>query len=348
MKTFSHLAASLATFALVSLGNAKELQTDDLKEGLILREYARHAKQKDKQSVHLSSEKFGKPVGVVRVLDSVSPFRWDLNRNSVAEGYLHIEKSGAYEFQTDSFYDRNELFLNGEVVCGFSDGTGTIASVQLKKGLVPIRFVGFVETRGSAQVKWRPPGQAELTGIPTGSLKSKKGPWHVVVKASAGKGAGRSSHEVRVVAKDFVVEVYRNGVRISDTERSLLLDRFGATAEKIKVSLRPGDWIVFHVVSNRIRHEGAKYFAAGGIGRHGKMSFVSDQNSPQWSVCDDAARARLFISEREAGTEARAVPIANEWDEGGQYSREFIDENFTGAPIWGASPSTWIKYVVPE
>lgn len=330
------------------MGNSKDLRVGDLQEGLILREFPLHAKQEDEQSIYLSFEKFEKSIGVVKIVDSVSPVNWDLDRNAVAEGFLLIKKAGVYEFQSDSFYDRNELFIDGEVVCGFRDGEETTGSVSLKKGIVPFRLVGFVESRGSAEVKWRPPGQDELSGIPTASLRCEVLHRPRENKLSKQGTSGRLSDEVRVVAKDFVVEVYRNGVRISDTERSLLLDRYGATAEKIKVRLRPGDWIVFHVVSNRIRHEGSKYFAAAGIGRHGGFSFVSDPNSPQWSVCDNVSRARQFIREREAGTEARAVPIARVWEEGMKFSKEHIGEDFDGTPIWGASPSTWIKYVVSE
>src|SRR3954464_3923074 len=55
------------------------------------------------------------------------------------------------------------------------------------------------------------------------------------------------------VADDFVVEVYHNGKPVPDTERELLVERFGATAEKVQVAIRTGDWLVFHVVQNRLR-----------------------------------------------------------------------------------------------
>src|SRR5262245_35721040 len=63
------------------------------------------------------------------------------------------------------------------------------------------------------------------------------------------------------VTDDFVVDVYLNGKPIADAQRQLLDERFGATAEQMNVAVKKGDWLVFNVVNNRLRWNGAKYFA---------------------------------------------------------------------------------------
>jgi hypothetical protein len=59
------------------------------------------------------------------------------------------------------------------------------------------------------------------------------------------------------VTDDFVVEAYKNGVRIQDGQRKLLDEIHGATVERINVEVRPGDWLVFHLVNNHLRWGGA-------------------------------------------------------------------------------------------
>ena len=61
------------------------------------------------------------------------------------------------------------------------------------------------------------------------------------------------AHQVITVTDDFVVDVYHNGVRVPDPKRKLLLDRFGATVESSRLEVLRGDWLVFHVVNNRLR-----------------------------------------------------------------------------------------------
>lgn len=144
------------------------------------------------------------------------------------------------------------------------------------------------------------------------------------------------------------MEVYKNGRHLPDEKRELLLERFGATAERITVPLRKGDWLVFHVVHNRIRWGGSKYFAVAGCLGENEHGFVSDPASQQWSVCDDPGKSADFIRHRDAGIEVRASAIANPWGEGDQYMREYAGESFVGKPLWGGAPSTWIKYVVGD
>lgn len=150
------------------------------------------------------------------------------------------------------------------------------------------------------------------------------------------------------VADDFVVEVYHNGKAVPDTQRELLVERFGATAEKVQVEVRTGDWLVFHVVQNRLRWGGSKYFAVAGCFAANEFGFVSDPASADWSVCDDPAKAPGFIRRREVGRNARATTIEVPWGEGDQYMKECAGQDFGGKALWGRAPSTWIKFVVGQ
>src|SRR5438270_4723551 len=68
------------------------------------------------------------------------------------------------------------------------------------------------------------------------------------------------------VADDFIIDIYHNGVKVPDRKRTLLEERFGATAERIEMAIRPGDWVVFNVVNNRLRWGGCAYFGVTGRG----------------------------------------------------------------------------------
>jgi hypothetical protein len=150
------------------------------------------------------------------------------------------------------------------------------------------------------------------------------------------------------VTDDFVVEAYKNGKRIEDGKRVLLNEIFGATVERMDVEVRPGDWLVFHVVNNRQRWGGSKYFAVAGMLGTNEVGFVSDPASEAWSACDDPDRVRDFIRRREEGTEVRASPIAKPWEEGDEHMRQNTGDAFSGKPLWGGGASTWIKYVAPK
>lgn len=149
------------------------------------------------------------------------------------------------------------------------------------------------------------------------------------------------------VADDFVIDVYLNGVAVPDSRRELTLERFGASGEKINVEVNPGDWLVFHVVQNRLRWNGTKYFAVAGCNGPDQFAFVSHPASDAWSACDDPAKAGEFIRNRDAGKETRAFEIDNPWGEGDAFIRQQAGASFPGAALWGRAASTWIKYRAP-
>ena len=166
------------------------------------------------------------------------------------------------------------------------------------------------------------------------------------------KKSGRSKKQMAAhliaVADDFIVEAYKNGVRIPDAQRTLLDEIFGATVERLNVEVLPGDWLVFHVVHNRLRWEGSKYFAVAGMLGDNDYGFVSDPASEAWSVCDDPERAWDFIRRRHEGTEMRASPITKPWGEGDDHMRRHAGAGYPGKALWGGSASTWIKFVASK
>jgi hypothetical protein len=151
-----------------------------------------------------------------------------------------------------------------------------------------------------------------------------------------------------LVADDFVVEIYVNGKRVDDEDRHLLGERYGATKERVDVELHPGDWIVFNVVNDRLRWNGAKYFAAAGMIDEGQPAFWTDASSGKWSFCDATANVDEFIAKPTylASHQVEAIE-EHKWDAGDGMMRNTV-KDWRGEPIWapGRARNIWIKYVV--
>lgn len=330
--------------------------------GLMVVEYPRRDAQTDENHFALPIKEFGEPTRRKYVAESLSPWRWNPDRNALATGYLKIETDGEYQFSTRSFYDRNVLMVDNQEVCGFRDGEERVATIALKKGSVKFVSAGFVGGRGNEgiQIRWKPPGQEELGPIPPQLLShpsdraqpggekrlAQSPPPAVGLEPLVLGSSTRVATHLITVTDDFVVEAYKNGRRIE--QRTLLDEIYGATVERMDVQVRQGDWLVFHVANNRLRWGGAKYFAVAGCFGKNEFGFVSDPASGLWSVCDDPGRARDFIRLREEGTEVRASVIAQPWADGDGHMRAHAGEDFPGKPLWGGGSSTWIKYVVPH
>ena len=54
-------------------------------------------------------------------------WRYKPERNAVAASYLKIEKAGEYAFDSNNFYDRNVLMIDGRIVCGYGGGEAKIS-----------------------------------------------------------------------------------------------------------------------------------------------------------------------------------------------------------------------------
>jgi hypothetical protein len=172
----------------------------------------------------------------------------------------------------------------------------------------------------------------------------------LLVAATA--GAGDKSKKDKALAQylvtvtdDFIVDVYRNGERVPDGRRKLLLERFGATVERISVPVAKGDWLVFNVVNNRMRWGGAYYFAVAGVrSDETTIGFTTELSSGRWSCCDNPSNVNRFISDRDflAGNTARTVE--RPWHEGTPIMKRRAP-GWSGSPIWGGTRNTWIKFV---
>jgi hypothetical protein len=151
---------------------------------------------------------------------------------------------------------------------------------------------------------------------------------------------------VITVADDFVVDVFHNGKAVPDAKRTLLEERFGATAERLNIEVRKGDWLVFNVVNNRIRWDGVHYFAAAGCFAPNEFGFQSDLTSGQWSACDSPREADRFIEERDHLRHRGVKLVSQPWSDGTPLMRSLAGSEWNGTPIWGGRRNTWIKLVV--
>src|SRR5581483_9968415 len=72
-------------------------------------------------------------------------------------------------FYSNGGYDRDALAINGNWILKFRTGEAKVARVTLEPGLVPIEIIGYV-LNSQVDVQWTPPGQRELSPIPTTAL----------------------------------------------------------------------------------------------------------------------------------------------------------------------------------
>lgn len=143
--------------------------------------------------------------------------------------------------------------------------------------------------------------------------------------------------------EDFVVNVYLNGKPVPMAQREVLKEVYGSIVEKTKIEVKPGDWIVFNVANDRLRW-GTCYFGVAGLGKDGKPVFVSRLSDPRWTCCDDLAKVDEFITQKDSkGETVRAIPKV--WGDGPKLMSDYAFKGWNGDPIWGKTPSTWIKFV---
>ncbi|HMJ64798.1 MAG TPA: serine/threonine-protein kinase, partial [Candidatus Binatia bacterium] len=142
---------------------------------------------------------------------------------------------------------------------------------------------------------------------------------------------------------DFIVDIYHNGQKVADEKRQLINNVFGAVAEKTDVTVREGDWLVFNVVNNRLRWNGAYYFAVAGMTESNTIAFATDLTNGRWSVCDDPTEAARFIAKAEHLAINPPKPIDRPWHYGDTLMTSMA-KGWQGQPIWGTNRNTWIKF----
>ncbi|MCH7729375.1 MAG: hypothetical protein IH991_23300, partial [Planctomycetes bacterium] len=139
-----------------------------LRPGLITLHFPRQLSQQGEGEVwNVEPERLGSPIGSFGITVTMSPWKFREDLNAMAVGFIRIPKAGEYAFKSNNFYDRNVLIVAGKTVCRYRDlDRGEPPQIQLEEGYVPIVSLGFVGSRGSVDVQWKPPGQTELSPIP--------------------------------------------------------------------------------------------------------------------------------------------------------------------------------------
>ena len=145
-----------------------------------------------------------------------------------------------------------------------------------------------------------------------------------------------------------MVDVFHNGRRVPDDARLMYSEVYGATGERVRVTVRAGDWLVFNVANNRLRWDGAHYFGAAGVRPDGSVAFVSEE-SPQWSVCEDHGFVPRFIAEPQFLATDAARRIEKPWAGGDRMIKSKVSD-WSGHAIWGSptNRNIWIKFRAPE
>ncbi len=135
--------------------------------GLEIVRYAQHPSQAigDNNNGNVAAKDMGKPLGAPHTVKSLSTWTKDRNENAVVSGFIKIDKAGTYEFRTNSDFDRNELVIDGKIVCKFRDGPNEAQSVRLKAGLLPVTSIGYAIRTTEIRIQWEPPGE-EWSDIP--------------------------------------------------------------------------------------------------------------------------------------------------------------------------------------
>lgn len=158
-------AAPASKFAPKPIG-----QPSQTSRGVSIVRYPVHPTQSDNYTGNIDIDQMGKPKGAARTLKSISPWTKEKDENAVVSGYIRIDQPGTYTFRTRSDFDRNELIIDGQVVCKFRDGENKPGSIELTAGLVPFISVGYALATTFVMVEWMPPGQADWDVIPSNLL----------------------------------------------------------------------------------------------------------------------------------------------------------------------------------
>jgi len=109
-----------------------------------------------------------KPLRAPKTIYAISSWEKSIDVNALVMGYIKIDKAGTYSFMTDSGYDRNELIINGKIVCPFRDGEKRGQTVELPQGLLPIVSVAYIKSTTEVRIQWMPPGEKLWKDIPKG------------------------------------------------------------------------------------------------------------------------------------------------------------------------------------
>jgi hypothetical protein len=137
-------------------------------EGLLITRYPKHPSQTDgdKRGGYVPYTELGKPLAAPKTVHTISVWSKAKTENAVVAGFINIAQAGVYGFRTTSGWDRNELLIDGKIVCKFKDGENKEETAELRAGLLPIVSVGYYLETDVVHVQWKPPGASEFSDIP--------------------------------------------------------------------------------------------------------------------------------------------------------------------------------------
>ncbi|MBA4016512.1 MAG: hypothetical protein C0483_04935 [Pirellula sp.] len=143
----------------------------NLQPGLGVREYAAQPNQIDRNlyTGWVEPADLGNHVGNPYVVSSLD-WKYDVERNAIASGFIDIQTPGEYTFRTTTHFARGLLYINGAIVNPFRQVGAGVTKVVLPRGLLSLHSYAFPYTRGVIKVEWIPPGQTEFTAIPSNLL----------------------------------------------------------------------------------------------------------------------------------------------------------------------------------
>jgi hypothetical protein len=137
-------------------------------EGLLFTRYPKHPSQVegDKRGGYVLYTEFGKALAAPKTVHTISVWTKSKNENAIVAGFINITQPGVYGFRTNSGWDRNELLIDGKVVCKFKDGENRVQTVELRAGILPIVSAGYYGETDTVRVQWKPPGAQDFSDIP--------------------------------------------------------------------------------------------------------------------------------------------------------------------------------------
>lgn len=171
LKNLATGGASSANFAAATPVPLSSTMAGRMTPGLLLARFPKHPSQtEDLRTGYVPYASLGSPVGPPETIGELSTWRKNANENAAVTGFIRIERAGTYEFRTKSDWDRNELMINGKIVCPFRDGENTPGVAKLQQGFAPIICIGYYKATVETRVQWKPPQAKEFVDIPASLL----------------------------------------------------------------------------------------------------------------------------------------------------------------------------------
>lgn len=139
--------------------------------GLLFTRYPKQPQQTEElRGGYVPYSALGSPLGPPATIADISTWRKEATENATVTGFIRIERAGTYEFRTQSDWDRNELMINGKIICAFQNGRAQPGVVKLQQGFVPVISIGYYKAATEIRIRWKPPQAKDFVDIPAALL----------------------------------------------------------------------------------------------------------------------------------------------------------------------------------